>query len=189
MKSSKFAKYKGTWLSDPMSSYMKDIKGLAGDIDPLKTGLTSFATSMVTDKISKGIGKKVKGAFSPGVTNISEQITGKGGIGVKAPDLLGGKTGGIGIKGDLLDTSNLMNPFSGSQMEGLKDFIDVGVEGNIAPGDGFKDLFGGDKGWLMDLIGTAGDETEGLQALAPLLQLFAGQGGGIESDASQYFGN
>ena len=60
----KFKKYKGTYLGDPTKAFMKDVKGLAGDIDPLTTGLSSLATSMVTGKIAKGIGEKVKGAFT-----------------------------------------------------------------------------------------------------------------------------
>ena len=40
MKDPRFAKYKGSYLGDPTKQYMKDVKGLAGDIDPLMTGLS-----------------------------------------------------------------------------------------------------------------------------------------------------
>ena len=64
MKDPKFAKYKGSWLGDPTKEYLKDVKGLASDIDPLKTGLSSLATSMASGKMMEGIGDKVKGAFT-----------------------------------------------------------------------------------------------------------------------------
>jgi len=185
MKGSKFDKYKNSWLGDPTKAYMKDVKGLAGNIDPLKTGLTSLATSMVTGKIAKGIGEKFKGAFTPetavsgieGQSLIDTGIPGSMDGSFSLDDRLSGKVGKVGINlGDLtkpdllagLDKSALGSRIAGSTIEasGLKGL--------------FKDFD------LMDILEGAGEGTENLQALPLLLQMF-GSGGGQESDASGYF--
>ena len=188
LKDPKFAKYKGTWLGDPTKQYLKDVEGLAGDIDPLKTGLTSLATSMTTGKIAKGIGEKFKGAFSPSEVGISEQITGQpGGVGIRA-DLLGGKGGGFDI-GKTLDPRFTSGEFIG-QAAPLNAFDVIGGDKMMTKlaGGGLKELFGGDGDWLMDLIGEAGKGTENLQALPLLMKMFGGGGGQeMDFDAQSYF--
>ena len=185
LKDPKFAKYKGTWLGDPTKQYLKDVEGLAGDIDPLKTGLTSLATSMASGKIAKGIGEKFKEAFSRGTpigqVDVSEQITGKaGGVGFKG-DLLSDKIGGTGFK-----ATDMFNRFD-SLSKGRAMFDVLGDTSNIAAGGGLKELFGGDSDWLMDLIGQAGEGQENLQSLPLLLQMFGGGGEGMEFDPQSYF--
>ena len=183
MKDPKFAKYKGTWLDDPTKLFMKDVKGLASDIDPLMTGLTSFATSKVTGDIAKGIGDKFKGAFAKGTPmeelGISEQITGKaGGVGIR-PDLLG--------KGGALDLSKTLDPrFAPGGVEGIGGKFDVLSDTeNIMSGGGLKDLF---KDFdLMDIIGEAGEGAENLQSIPLLMQLFGDKQGGMEFDPRSYF--
>jgi len=159
---------------------------LAGDIDPLKTGLSSLATSMVTGKMAKGIGEKFKGAFGSTPLGVSEQITGKGGIGVKA-DLLGGGGGGFDL-GKTLDPRFTSGEFIG-QAAPLNAFDVIGGDKMMTKlaGGGFKELFGGDGDWLMDIIGKAGEGTENLQALPLLLSLFQ-EGKGEDYDAGSYFG-
>jgi hypothetical protein len=142
---------------------MKDVKSLAGDIDPLKTGLTSLATSMATGKMAKGIGEKVKGAFQPTVdpTTLSKygtEILSKGDWG--EGDILRELVGGEG-KGPSLFGTTEATPF--------------------------KTLFGGEGDWLMDLISEAGEGTENLQALPLLLQMFSEGGGDMEFDPRSYF--
>ena len=54
---------------------MKDVKELAGDIDPLQTGVTSLATSMMTGDIAGKIGGKFKDAFTiPKVQGLTKDI-------------------------------------------------------------------------------------------------------------------
>tara|TARA_R110000824_G_scaffold172942_2_gene350914 strand:- start:340 stop:1212 length:873 start_codon:yes stop_codon:yes gene_type:complete len=183
MKSSKFDKFKNSWLGDPTKAYMKDVKGLAGDIDPLKTGLSSFATSMVTGDIAKGIGEKFKGAFTPSEVGISEQITGQpGGVGIKA-DFLGGKGGGFDI-GKTLDPRFTSGEFI---KPGGFDVLDNKLMTQVAP-QGLKSLF---KDFdIMDIIGGAGEGKgiENLQALPMLMQLFGDSGGGMDFSSGSYFG-
>ena len=177
MKDPKFAKYKGSWLGDPTKAYMKDVKGLAGDIDPLKTGLTSLATSMVTGDIAGKIGGKFKDAFTPsggisapGAEGVSQQLA--------LPDItksLGGGGGGVGFDFDLLKEG-----FTG----GVKDFGFTG--GATAAAPGLKGLF---KDFdIMEMLEGIGDGTENLAALPALMQLFGiGGGGSSDYDASKYF--
>ena len=176
MKDPKFAKYKGTYLGDPTKQYLKDVEGLAGDIDPLKTGLTSLATSLASGKIAKGIGEKFKGAFkpseavfSPGTGGVSQQLT--------TPDItksFGGGGGGVGFDVDLLKEG-----FTG----GVKDF--GFTQAQFAP-SGLKGLF---KDFdLMDILGEGMEGQENLQALPLLMQMFGGGGQGMDFSAGSYFG-
>jgi len=206
MKNPKFAKYKNTWLGDPTKQYLKNVKGLASDINPLLTGITSLATSKLTSDIAGKIGGKFKDAFSPELEGISEQLGGgKGGIGVKGPDFLGGDmvgadrftdsiTGeslldskGFGIKGNLLDDLNL----NLKGLSGAKNFDILNSEkfGKIAKqgigSGGLKELFGDFD--IMEMLEGAGDGTENLAALPALMQLFGVGGGSSDFDASQYF--
>jgi len=190
MKDPRFAKYKGTWLSDPTKSFMKDVKGLAGDIDPLKTGLSSLATSMVTGKMAKGIGEKVKGAFSPetavsgvkgGQSLVDTGIPGSMDKSFSLDDRLSGKVGG-GVK---INLGDLTKP---DLLAGLdKSALGSRIAGSTIEATPLKTLFGGDKDWLMDIIGKAGEGTENLQALPLLLQMF-GEDKGENYDAGSLFG-
>ena len=161
MKDPKFAKYEGSWLGDPTKQYLKDVKGLAGDIDPLKTGLTSFATSMASGKMMKGIGDKVGGMFK----------------GTPLVDDLG-----YSIDPTFGDTAATFAGGAGGPMKNLMANIkDIGIgEGGLK--DLFKDFD------LMDIMGEGLQGQENLQALPLFLQMFgAGGGGNVESDASSYF--
>ena len=157
-------KFKGTWLGDPTKQYLKDVEGLAGDIDPLKTGLTSFATSMATGKMMKGIGDKVGGMF-------------------KAPQAIDEL--GYSIDPTFGDMSKAIE-FTGEQGGPLKNLMaNIKVGGGIG-GGGLEDLF---KDFdLMDIVGKGAGGQENLQALPLLMQLFGGGGGGFDFSGSDYTG-
>ena len=177
IKDPKFAKYKNTWLGDPTKAFLKDVKGIAGDINPLMTGLTSLATSKLTSDIGGKISGKFKDAFTPsggisapGAEGVSQQLA--------LPDItksLGGGGGGVGFDFDLLKEG-----FTG----GVKDFGFTG--GATAAAPGLKGLF---KDFdIMEMLEGIGDGTENLAALPALMQLFGiGGGGSSDYDASKYF--
>ena len=162
MKDPKFAKYKGTWLGDPTKGYLKDVEGLAGDIDPLKTGLSSFATSMAAGKMMKGIGDKVGGMFK----------------GTPLVDDLG-----YSIDPTFGDTAATFTGGAGAPMKNLMANIKVG--GGIG-GGGLKDLFKDFN--LMEEMSKGVKGQENLQSLPLLLQMLGvGGGGNVEFDPQSYF--
>ena len=67
-KSGKLKQYGGTWLSDPSSSYMKDVSKMSEEISPWQTALASGFETWGTGKIGKditgvGIGEIGKGGL------------------------------------------------------------------------------------------------------------------------------
>jgi hypothetical protein len=170
-KDSRFAKYKGTWLDDPTKAFMKDVKGTAGDINPLTTGLTSYATSKLTGDLAGKIGGKFKGMFK-GPSQITEQGLADNPWLTQADEF-----GDIEWTGDISTALDKEGPF-----KNLMANIERG--GGIG-GGGLRDLF---KDFdLMEMVGKSGRGLDNIAALPVLLQLF---GGNNSSDygAGQYFG-
>jgi len=127
------SKYANTWLGDEALAYKKNIKDLAGDIDPLMTGLTTAATSYGTGKVSGKIGEQFGDLFK-GDTVLPDVITDTGssmeitpgetirgfteGAGGPLKNLRANiKEGGGGLKG-------VKELFSDWDMESLLDDID-----------------------------------------------------------------
>ena len=142
MKDPKFAKYSGTWLADPTKSFMKDVKGMADDINPFKTGLTSLATSLAAGKIGKGVGEQFGGLFKGGAEG-AEFIKDASDKMVKNPDYIAPTfTGGEGGP-----FKNLLAKIQGKQ-------------------GGFQDFD------LLKAIGEGADDMDNLAALPLLVSLF-----------------
>ena len=160
MKSSKFEKYKGTWLSDPTSQYMKDVKGIRGDIDPLKTGLTTLGESWVSGQIGKGIGDELGGMF---------------------------KGGGVDASGYSIDPTWGAETFSGGAGGPLKNLMANIKGGGSIGGGGLKNLF--KDFYLMDILSEAGGDktTQAMTALPYLIKLLGGEEEEQEFDARSYF--
>ena len=165
MKSSKFDKFKNSWLGDQTEAYMEKVKGLAGDIAPLMTGLTTGAAAYGTGKIKGKIGEQFTDMFK-GDTVLPDVIT---------------------------DTGSSMEITPGETIRGFTEGAGGGIENLIANikggggigGGGLKDLF---KDFdLMDILGEGVKGQENLQALPLLMQMFSGGGQEMDFDAQSYF--
>tara|TARA_R100001594_G_C4053723_1_gene265482 strand:- start:9240 stop:10049 length:810 start_codon:yes stop_codon:yes gene_type:complete len=150
MKDPKFAKYSGTWLADPTKSFMKDVKGIADDINPFKTGLTSLATSLATGKIAKGVGEEFGGLF-------------KGGA--EGAEFIEDASGKLSESGKPLMVKNpdyIAPTFTGGEGGPLKNLL-ARIQGKQG---GFEDFD------LLKAIGEGADDMDNLAALPLLVSLF-----------------
>ena len=185
----RFAKFKGTYLADPVKQYKKDVSSMIGQIDPTRTGLTSLASGLVSGQIAKGIGKGAKEMFaSPG--EISQELAqsyggGEGGVGFKPNvnvsklNLMGGpgveNVGGFTQKGFLGPKGGIEGQF----VKGSPDFL----EGSMADTSGAKyaqqqaRIGKGVSGKMFDIIGDKKLPIGG----GPLKNLMANvKGGGLK---------
>ena len=150
----KFAKYAGTWLSDPMKEYKKDISSLMGEIDPLKTGLSSLATGLITGQIGKGITKGAKQMFKGSGTQLGESTI----KGVEAGEGMGD-----------VSVTDIVGKMKYDTKGPVKNLIANIKGGKLKDAD------------LMNIIGQVGGGVAGLEALPALFELFEGdKGQGVE---------
>ena len=164
MNDPRFAKYKGSYLSDPTKQFQEKALALSKEIDPLKTGAATFTTALASGKA----GKKL---LDPITGNLKQMFQEKG-SGVLAPEVASDFIGPLekgkwGLPGDPL--KNLM--------------------ANIKGGGGLEQLFEGfdvEKA-LGEAFGAEGKLEELGENLPMLLKMF-GQGGGLSSfDFSELF--
>ena len=171
MNDPKFAKYKGTWLSDPTKKFQEQAKELSEEIDPLKTGIASFGTSLAAGKAAKGMGSKLKGMFKPGTTLADTALSNM--------NMPGGGTGGISVT----DIVGGLKGGGGGPFENLMG--NIGAGGGVFKG-GLKNLFQNFD--LMDVLGQSGKVGMDTAALNSLMKLIS-PGGGVSFSTSDLFNN
>tara|TARA_R110000824_G_scaffold274005_3_gene462624 strand:- start:6567 stop:7355 length:789 start_codon:yes stop_codon:yes gene_type:complete len=132
-----FSKYANTWLGDDALAYKQNIKDLAGDIDPLMTGLTTGAAAYGTGKIKGKIGEQFADMFK-GDTVLPDVITDTG----SSMEITPGET----IRG-----------FTEGAGGGIKNLIANIKEGGGIGEGGLKELFSGFN--MDDLLGEIDDDT------------------------------
>ena len=163
----KFSKYKGTWLSDAVGGFKRDVRGMRESIDPFTTGLSTLASSLMTGKISKGVGEKLSDLFKTDVVTSEEAIV---------SDFL--------PEGDPLTMKEgLVDPYMAEAVTERKFTKDV-----------FKNLWGNVKGGRLkdtfnfeDIAGKDNEEISNIVSLSLLYKMLDEQQGGQEFDPTSYF--
>lgn len=164
----RFSKYSSTFLSDPTKSFQKDASKLAGEIDPLKTGITSLGSSLVAGKLMGNLGDKIGGMFD------------------KAGDAA--IEGATEVTGDLIPTSNSflnLEDLSKTATDkfSFKDIFEKAKGSETPLKDIFKDFN------LKDALSGMDEKelTANIASIQQLYDFFSEDGAELDFDARSYF--
>ena len=169
----RFKKYSSTFLSDPTKSFQKDVSKLAGEIDPLKTGITSLGSSLVAGKLMGNLGDKIGGMFNKAGDVAAE------GAGSIADDLV--YKGDVPLMSSKVDIANIGE--AATDKFSLKDILEKAKGSETPLKDIFKDFN------LKDALSGMNEKelTANIATIQQLYDFFSEDGAEVDFDARSYF--